>query len=220
MQKITIRWGSKLNAVVIYKVLSKAYDLLDVIYFRNEARSPRNAVLNKICENDKVLDLCTGTATNAISIAENRPNSKIIGVDLSKDMLRVAREKLSKSGLRNIRLYQMDATSLRFRDKCFDKVLVSLILHEMEDELATKIISEAKRVLKDDGEIIITEWEPSRRLMRKIMFMPIDLLEPKPYKSFIKKNLSSYFMKYGLKINKYEHCDYTKVIVLMKTSRN
>ena len=81
----------------------------------------------------------------------------------------------------------------------------------MEEELAAKIITEAKRVLKDDGEIIITEWEPRDQLSKRILFIPIHFLEPKPYKSFIKKDLYSYFSSFGLKIISYEHCDYSKV---------
>ena len=62
-----------------------------------------------------------------------------------------------------------------------------------------KIILEAKRVLKDNGEIIITEWEPSCNLYKKILFAPIHYLEPKTYRNFIKMDLHSYFEKYGLK---------------------
>ena len=49
-----------MNTKLIYKVLTGVYDLLDVIYFRDETRSPRTAVLERINENDSVLDLCTG----------------------------------------------------------------------------------------------------------------------------------------------------------------
>ena len=205
-----------MNTSLIYKVLSGVYDLLDIIYFRDESHSPRTAVLERINESDTVLDLCTGTATNALSIAQRKPHTKIVGVDLSKDMLRVADEKRKKSGRKNVKLYQMDATELKFKSGCFDKILISLILHEMETDLASRVMKEAVRVLKDNGEIIVTEWEPSELIIRKILFAPIHYLEPKPYKSFIKKDLYTYFSRFGLEIASYEHCDYTKVIVLKK----
>ena len=150
-----------------YKIISKVYDLLDVIYFRNFEKSPRKAVFDRIYENDKVLDLCCGTSTNAITIAKKKANAEITGIDLSKDMLKVAQDKIKKAQLENIKLFQMDATLLNFEDRCFDKILISLILHELDEELAEKIILEAKRVLKDNGEIIITEWEPSCNLYKK-----------------------------------------------------
>lgn len=201
---------------VFYKIISKGYDLLDVIYFRNFKKSPRKAVLDRIYENEKILDLCTGTATNAITIAKKKTNAKIIGIDLSKDMLKVAQNKIRKNGLKNIRLFQMDATRLKFKSHCFDKILISLVLHELDEELAAKIITEANRVLKDDGEIIITEWEPSKQLSKRILFAPIHYLEPKPYRKFINMDLYSYFEKYGLSIQEDIHCDYTRVIILKK----
>ena len=199
-----------------YKILAGFYDLLDIVYFRDDNKNTRKSVLIKVDDNDRVLDLCTGTATCALSIAKSRPKTKVVGIDQSKDMIRVARNKLKRLGIRNVRLYQMDATSLKFKSECFDKILISLILQEMEYDLAGKIITEARRVLKDDGEII-TEWEPSNRLTKKILFFPIHCLEPRPYREFIKKGLYSYFRQFGLKIEKYEHCDYTKVLVLKKS---
>ena len=87
---------------IFYKFIASIYDLLDVIYFRNYDRSPRKAVIEAISENDKILDLCTGTATNAMDISKAIPASEIVGVDLSENMLKVAREKLKKSNIKNI----------------------------------------------------------------------------------------------------------------------
>lgn len=205
-----------MNSNLFYRVISNVYDLLDVIYFRNYESSPRKAVFDRINGNEKILDLCTGTATNAINIAKQEPNTKIAGIDLSHNMLKVAQNKIKKAKLKNIKLYRMDATQLKFKSKCFDKILLSLVLHELDEELAEKVILEAKRVLEDNGEIIVTEWEPSQQLAQRILFAPIHCLEPKPYLSFIKKDLYSYFESYGLKIEQFEHCDYTKVVVLKK----
>ena len=199
---------------IFYKLIASVYDLLDVIYFRNYDRSPRKAVIEAISENDKILDLCTGTATNAMDISKAIPASEIVGVDLSENMLKVAREKLKKSNIKNITLYQMDATKPSFKSESFDKILLSLILHEMDEELRSKILSEAKRVLKQDGRIIITEWERSSKLSQRLLFMPIHLLEPKPYHEFITKDLYTYFTKHGLQIEEYIHCDYSRVIIL------
>ena len=205
-----------MKSEVFYKTMSKFYDLVDIIYFRNYKNSPRKIVLETIENGDSVLDLCTGTATNALKIAKANAHSKVIGIDLSKDMLEIAREKAHKADISNIKLYFMDATKLRFKDNCFDKILLSLVLHEIDDDLAEGIIIEAKRVLKDYGEIIITEWERSKKWFNKILFLPIEVLEPKPYKSFINKDLKTYFEKYGLTVKSEKHCDYSKVLILKK----
>lgn len=205
-----------MNTKWFYRLTAWAYDLLDVIYFNNYERSPRKAVLNAINPDDSILDLCTGTGANAVRIGECRPDAKIVGVDLSKEMLKIARKKAKKKDVHNIKLYEMNATKMKFKDKCFDKVSISLVLHELDEELAEKLILEAKRVLKDDGEIIITEWESSKELWRRVLFAPIALIEPKPYKTFVKKDLGKYFRQFGLEVAQTKHCDYSKVLRVRK----
>ena len=151
-----------------------------------------------------------------LPIAKRNASVKIAGVDLSKDMLIIAKSKVKKEKLLNIKLYQMDATNLKFRNECFDKILLSLVLHETDESLAASMINEATRVLKPDGEIIITEWERSKKLLQKVIFFPIEVLEPKPYKSFVVKNLYSYFEEFGLTVVEEIHCDYSKVLKLKK----
>ncbi len=198
---------------IFYQVIAYFYDLIGVIYFRNN-NSPRKAVLDAISERDTILDICTGTGTNAVNIAKTKTSAQIIGVDISKAMLKVAKEKARKSTIKNIKWYQMDASNLKFKKKLFDKVLLSLVLHEMNEELAAQIITEAKRVLKPNGEILITEWETSNSMWKRILFLPLQMLEPKSYHTFIKKDLYIYFRKYDLDIIEIKHCDYSKVIVL------
>ena len=205
-----------MDSKLFYKAMSGFYDLIDIVYFRDYENSPRKAVFESIGNTEKVLDLCTGTATNALKIAELKPLSEVIGIDLSKDMLKIAQGKAERSKVPNIKLYHMDATNMRFHDKFFDKILLSLVLHEVEEDLAEKILAEAKRVLKDDGDIIVTEWEKSRKLFCRAVFLPIEFLEPKPFKSFIKKDLYRYFERYGLKVVSEVHCDYSRVLNLKK----
>lgn len=202
---------------VLYEVIANVYDLLDIVYFRKYDRSPRKVVVDMIASTDRILDICTGTATTAVRIAQEKPDAKICGIDLSENMIRMAKKKIKKKWISNIHVQCMDATDLQFGEKCFDKVLISLVLHELEETLAEKILLEAKRVLKEHGEMIITEWEPSRDFWKRILFAPIHMLEPKPYRAFIKKNLYLYFERYGLTIVEEAHCDYTKVLRLRKS---
>ncbi len=201
---------------LFYRLFAGFYDSLDITYFRNYEKSPRKALLDAISENDRVLDLCTGTAANAIRIASAKQGQQIVGVDLSAEMLNVAKGKIKRAGLKNIELLQMDATHLEFREHSFDKILLSLVLHEVDESVANQILAEAKRVLKPDGEILLTEWEPSSHFLQRLLFLPISLLEPKPYRSFIKKDLPSYFESLGLRVQSVKHCNYSQVFCLKK----
>jgi demethylmenaquinone methyltransferase/2-methoxy-6-polyprenyl-1,4-benzoquinol methylase len=134
-----------------YKGLFMIYDLLDITYFHNYSQSPRKAVLDLIESKDiKLLDICTGTATNAINIAAQNKTVQITGIDLSKEMLRTAKKKIRKKGLTNIKLYKMDAADTKFKAQTFDVIIISLILHELPKEIAEKLLLEAKRILKPD----------------------------------------------------------------------
>ena len=125
-----------MNPTLFYKVMSKFYDLLDVIYFRKYDTSPRKVVYDAIKDKDKILDLCTGTGTTAINIAKKNASVEIIGIDLSKNMLNVAKSKIKKGKISNVKFDLMDATNLSFDDECFDKVLLSLVLHEINEGVA------------------------------------------------------------------------------------
>ena len=52
-----------------YQFNAKIYDVLDRTYFRKAATSPRNAVISLLNNEPlQVLDMCTGTGTNALAI--------------------------------------------------------------------------------------------------------------------------------------------------------
>lgn len=82
-----------MDSKLFYKAMSGFYDLIDIVYFRDYENSPRKAVFESIGNTEKDLDLCTGTATNALKIAKLKPLSEVIGIDLSKDMLQIAQGK-------------------------------------------------------------------------------------------------------------------------------
>ena len=71
-----------MDSKLFYKAMSEFYDLIDIVYFRDYDNSPRKVVFESIGNEEKVLDLCTGTATNALKIAKSKPLSEIIGIDL------------------------------------------------------------------------------------------------------------------------------------------
>jgi len=206
-----------MNSELTYRIIAKVYDLLDILYFYRKSRSPRKAVYDLINDKDlMVLDICTGTASNAIGIAEKNRNAKVVGIDLSKEMLKMAKTKVSKKNLDNVKLYVMDATKTKFKDETFDIILISLVLHETDAKLAEQILLEAGRVLKKDGKVIVVEWEEPKKLIKKLMFFPIRKMEPKGFEKFLKLDLKDYFEQNGLYIEEIKHCDYSKVIKLRK----
>jgi len=206
-----------MESTITYKLNAKAYDVLDLTYFRKAASSPRNAVISIVGDGPlNVLDMCTGTGTNAIAIAKSNSDAMVTGIDISKAMLAMATQKLEKDSIPNVKVCEMDAANMRFSKDVFDIVLISLVLHEISDELAGKMISEAKRVLKPDGKLIVVEWEEPKNKMQKLAFYLIKKIEHKRFEDFLKLNMNDYFEKHGFEIKQIKHCDYSKVMTLVK----
>lgn len=201
----------------IYSLISKFYVLLDIFYFNKKETNPRYGILDCIPDKKlKILEVCIGTAESSIIIAEKRPNTEIIGIDLSKDMLEIAKQKIDKKGITNIRTAIMDATNMNFENNYFDIVLISLVLHEVDNSIRHKIMKEARRVLKDRGKIIIVEWQKPKKLIQKTLFSIIKLLEPKGFNKFLQLDMIEYVKQYHLKVLSEKKYDYTKIIEMMK----
>jgi demethylmenaquinone methyltransferase/2-methoxy-6-polyprenyl-1,4-benzoquinol methylase len=198
-----------------YKSISFFYDLIDVFYFNHKSRSPRTALLSAIQDKPvRVLDVCAGTCSNSIMIAENKPQTKITALDLSVDMLKIAENKFCKRGLDNIEVFVGNACDSGLPDESFDVILVSLVLHEIDEDMRNGILLEAKRLLCSNGQIIIIEWEQPANIFQRSMFALIKLLEPKGFKEFLSRDLTGYFTEMGFAVVETMSCDYTKLIKL------
>jgi demethylmenaquinone methyltransferase/2-methoxy-6-polyprenyl-1,4-benzoquinol methylase len=203
--------------IISYKIISKFYGLLDLIYFRNSCKNPRYILSTKIPnDSSKILEIATGTAKNIILLGEQKPKLGIIGIDLSEEMLNIARNRITKKKINNIELIKMDGIKIAFNDKTFEYIIISLLLHELIEDIANKILRECCRVLKHDGKILVLEWEKPQKIIQKILFFITTVFEPKAFKHFMKKDLEKYFLNNGFKINSIEYGNYSKVIELIK----
>lgn len=206
----------------LYTFLSWFYDLADVIWFSEKGKNPRNVINNIIPdENCRVLDLCCGTLTNGLCIAESKKNSRIYGIDRSKEMLREAKKKCKKKNINNIKIKCADATDTKIKSGSFDYIILGLVLHECTPNLAADILKEARRLLKDDGKLIVLEWDEETTLIRRLKFAPLylfEILDSKYFIDFFKCDKKKYFKKNGFTLTNYEHCNYTSVMTLTKNN--
>ena len=103
-----------------------------------------------------VLDLCTGTAGVAMLTALTY-QCRVVGVDLSPQMVSRAQHKLSNNGLASkVALVMGRAENLPFADDCFDAACVTFLLRYVEDPESTMV--EISRVLKPGGRLLFLEF--------------------------------------------------------------
>ena len=99
---------------------------------------------------DRVLEVGVGTGIN---VDLYPPSCAVTGVDLSSPMLEKARDRVARTGVRNVRLLQMDAANLKFADNTFDIVYAPYVISVVPDPVA--VTREMHRVCRPGGRIVI-----------------------------------------------------------------
>ncbi|MCC5611838.1 tRNA (adenine(22)-N(1))-methyltransferase TrmK [Nostoc sp. CHAB 5834] len=103
-----------------------------------------------------ILDAGTGTARIPILICQQCPHLRIIGNDLSTNMLLIGSKNVEQAGLqKQISIELADSKQLPYQDEQFDMVISNSIVHHLPDPLP--FFLEIKRVLKPNGAIFIRD---------------------------------------------------------------
>ena len=105
---------------------------------------------------ERVLDLATGTGITAIAARKHGAN--VTGVDLTPELLAVARKKAKDDGLEDIDFREGDAEALPFVDASFDAV-VSTCGHMFAPD-QPKVAAELARVTRPGGRVVFLAWTP------------------------------------------------------------
>lgn len=203
-----------------YDTVALAFDFIDTIFFKLGKNNPRKAIYNLIPnENIKVLDVCTGTGSNIIKLARKKSLLNITGIDSSQGMLNVGLKKIAKHKLSNVELLLQDATNMQLTEKSFDYAIISLILHEMEDNTAYKTLQNTHKALKDSGKVIVFEFiiPENNKFLPNFAFKLVRKVENKElFPAFLAKDKEEYFKINGFKIDKAHKFQYTIIYELSK----
>ncbi|KPP81706.1 MAG: bifunctional ArsR family transcriptional regulator / methyltransferase type 11 [Oceanicaulis sp. HLUCCA04] len=101
------------------------------------------------------LDVGTGTGRMLEIFADRAEDG--IGVDLSREMLTVARSKMSEAGLANRLVRQADATALPLETGSADLITVHQVLHYIAQP--ERALAEWARVLAPGGLLLLADFE-------------------------------------------------------------
>ncbi len=106
-----------------------------------------------------ILDLCCGTGDFSKIISKLYPTSKVIGLDFSINMLKLAKQKNPQSVF-----IQGDCTNLSFQDNEFDYITMGFGLRNIENR--AKAISEIYRTLKPQGKFLHLDFGQHNKLSK------------------------------------------------------
>ncbi|WP_134060264.1 class I SAM-dependent methyltransferase [Halanaerobium congolense] len=152
-----------------YDRIAPVYDSLEYLMEKGKMKDWRQKLWQKVKkkidkESMALLEAGVGTGKN---IAYYPNGIEIYGIDFSPKMISKAEKKLKKQN-KEAKLLEMDIQNLDFEDNYFDLIVTSCVFCSVPDPI--KGLEELKRVLKEDGRIIMLEHMRSQnKFMGKMM---------------------------------------------------
>jgi ubiquinone/menaquinone biosynthesis C-methylase UbiE len=200
-----------------YRFLAKFYDLFDLIFLFGGKGNPRSGLLEAVGDSSqRILDVCVGTAASSLILASQKPNSVVVGIDISEEMLSFARQKIRRKKLTNLEVQNMSATAMQFAEASFDVVMVSFALHEFEQELREKVFQESVRVLKPGGILCVLDFARQAGLGNRIFIKIWSFLEPPSFTDFLGLDWHQHLTPYGLSFESRQEFSFSNLTILRK----
>ena len=105
---------------------------------------------------ERVVDL--GTGSGRMLTLLGRRSKMAIGLDLSQQMLNIARANVAQAGLEKVELRHGDIFATRLPPESADLVVVHQVLHYLSDPAAA--VAEAARLVAPGGKLLIVDFAP------------------------------------------------------------
>ena len=102
-------------------------------------------------------DIACGNGRHLLPLA--RRCKHVIGLDVSRELLKIVKKKIKEEKIKNITLLHSDAVNLPLKNNSLDAVMFIAALHNIPGRTnRVQALKEVKRVLKNNGEAIISVW--------------------------------------------------------------
>jgi ubiquinone/menaquinone biosynthesis C-methylase UbiE len=150
--------NAQARAAFAYNAAADFYDASPLSFWEYFGR--RTIELASVPIGSRVLDVCCGTGASALPAAEAvGPTGNVIGVDLAKELLGLARTKATQRRLANIEFEIGDMLSLRFPTETFDVVICVFGIFFLPD--MAMAVRELWRCVRPGGQLAVTTWGPN-----------------------------------------------------------
>jgi phosphatidylethanolamine/phosphatidyl-N-methylethanolamine N-methyltransferase len=164
--------ATELSRNAVIKTYARWAPVYDVVFGSVFENARRMAVEASERVGGRILEVGVGTG---ISLPYYSARSRVVGIDISEPMLKVARRRVIDEGLEHVELLElMDAENLEFPESSFDVVVAQYVVNTVpHPEIA---LDEFLRVLRPGGELVIVNRVGATGGSRKAlehMFQPI-----------------------------------------------
>lgn len=186
------RDGKKAQVETMFDSISGKYDLMNRLITFGIDKSWRRKAIQLLSKDSPklILDVATGTADFAIAALELNPD-KVIGVDISNNMLTIGREKILMEGAQTtIELIQADSENLPYADNFFDAATVGYGVRNFED--LKRGLQEIRRVLKPGGRLVILETSQPKGVFARFLVQLHATVVVKTLGKLISRNNKAY----------------------------
>jgi len=177
----------------MFNRIAGRYDTMNrVLSARTDIAWRKKAVRLLKKDNPKtILDIATGTADMAIMACKLLKPDRVIGIDISGEMLEVGKKKIDKEQLAGkIELLRGDSEAINFDANTFDAVMAAFGVRNFEN--LEKGLAEMMRVLRPGGRLIILEFSrPKQTAVRGLYNIYMKLVAPQMARWF-KQNKEAY----------------------------
>ena len=172
--------------------ISSSYDFLNHflslgidIYWRKKFIRKLNIKTNNI-----ILDVACGTGDISFEI-EKKYSTIVTGLDISPNMIKIAKNKSKKRGLNKINFIVGDAEDLPMENNSIDKITISYGFRNISNY--DKALSEFYRVLKPGGKLGILEFSsPHSKIVGSLFKIYFHYILPKVASLFSRSDAYRY----------------------------
>jgi demethylmenaquinone methyltransferase / 2-methoxy-6-polyprenyl-1,4-benzoquinol methylase len=185
--------SKKEQVAEMFNRIAGRYDAMNHFLSARTDISWRKKAIYKLKKDNpkQILDVATGTADMAIMTCKILGPEKIVGIDISNQMLELGRKKIEKEGLTDkIQLQPGDSETINFGENTFDAVMVAFGVRNFEN--LDKGLAEMLRVLKPGGRLLILEFsKPENKAIRSLYNLYMSIVAPK-VASLFRQNKEAY----------------------------
>ena len=162
--------ATKKNIGMLFDRIASKYDLLNHLLTFNIDKLWRKKASQQLDnKTNNLLDVAVGTGDMAILIAQKQKAQNIIGIDLSNQMIEIAKKKVKDKNLTDkINLKIADCQNLGFEDNSFDAITCSFGVRNFSN--LNKGLQEMLRVLKPKGKLVILEFSYPTNIIIKAIY--------------------------------------------------